>query len=99
MEVWMVLLLVRGDAVAGLIITAINIIGGLALGMLQHGLSVSEAASTYTILTIGDGLVGQIPALIISTSAGIIVTRAGNDSGSLANSLQNSSFHRQKCFL
>ena len=71
---------VRGDAVAGLIITAINIIGGLALGMLQHGLPVAEAASTYTILTIGDGLVGQIPALIISTSAGIIVTRAGNDS-------------------
>ncbi len=71
---------VRGDAIAGLIITAINIIGGLALGMLQHGLPVAEAATTYTILTIGDGLVGQIPALIISTSAGIIVTRAGNDS-------------------
>ena len=71
---------VRGDAIAGLIITAINIIGGLALGMLQHRLPVAEAATTYTILTIGDGLVGQIPALIISTSAGIIVTRAGNDS-------------------
>lgn len=71
---------VRGDAIAGLIITAINIIGGLALGMLQHGLPIAEAATTYTILTIGDGLVGQIPALIISTSAGIIVTRAGNDS-------------------
>lgn len=83
---------VRGDAVAGLIITAINIIGGLVLGMLQHGLPIAEAASTYTILTIGDGLVGQIPALIISTSAGIIVTRAGNDSGSLAKQLTKQLF-------
>ena len=73
---------VRGDAVAGLIITAINILGGLALGILQHNLPVGEAAKTYTILTIGDGLVGQIPALIISTSAGIIVLSP--------NSLQNS---------
>lgn len=73
---------VRGDAVAGLIITAINILGGLALGVIQHNLPIGEAAATYTILTIGDGLVGQIPALIISTSAGIIVTRAGNDSSS-----------------
>lgn len=89
---------VRGDAVAGLIITAINIIGGLALGMLQHGLPVAEAAKTYTILTIGDGLVGQIPALIISTSAGIIVTRAGNDAsaGSFSKQLAKQLFPNPK---
>lgn len=89
---------VRGDAVAGLIITAINILGGLALGMLQHGLPVAEAAKTYTILTIGDGLVGQIPALIISTSAGIIVTRAGNDAsaGSFSKQLAKQLFPNPK---
>ncbi len=77
---------VRGDAVAGLIITAINIIGGLLIGAIQYGMSFSDAAKVFTILTIGDGLVSQIPALIISTSAGIVVTRAGN-SGSLAKQL------------
>lgn len=89
---------VRGDAVAGLIITAINIIGGLALGVLQHGMPVGEAAKTFTILTIGDGLVGQIPALIISTSAGIIVTRAGNDSsaGSFSKQLAKQLFPNPK---
>lgn len=71
---------VRGDAIAGLVITGINIIGGLLIGVLQKGISVSEAAKTYTILTIGDGLVSQIPALLISTSAGIVVSRAGTDS-------------------
>ena len=89
---------VRGDAVAGLIITAINILGGLALGILQHNLPVGEAAKTYTILTIGDGLVGQIPALIISTSAGIIVTRAGNDAsdGSFSKQLAKQLFPNPK---
>ena len=67
---------VRGEAVAGLIIMAINVIGGLIIGSLQKGLSISEAAHTYTLLTIGDGLVSQIPALIVSTSAGIIISRA-----------------------
>jgi flagellar biosynthesis protein FlhA len=71
---------VRGDAVAGLVITAINIIGGLIIGVLQKGMPVGDAATTYTILTIGDGLVTQIPALLISTAAGIIVSRAGRDS-------------------
>lgn len=71
---------VRGDAIAGLLITAINIIGGLAIGVLQRGLPVGEAASIYTLLTIGDGLVAQIPALIISTAAGIIITRATSES-------------------
>ena len=68
---------VRGDAVAGIIITLANIIGGLAIGVFQNKMSFANAAQTYTLLTIGDGLVTQIPALIISTSAGIIVSRAG----------------------
>jgi flagellar biosynthesis protein FlhA len=65
---------VRGDAVAGLIITAINLIGGFVIGMVQLGLSAGDAARTYTSLSVGDGLVSQIPALIVSTAAGIIVT-------------------------
>ncbi|MDR1922196.1 MAG: flagellar biosynthesis protein FlhA, partial [Candidatus Adiutrix sp.] len=68
---------VRGDAVASIITTAINLVGGLIIGVVRHKLDVASAAQTYTILTIGDGLVGQIPALLISTSAGIIVSRAG----------------------
>jgi flagellar biosynthesis protein FlhA len=71
---------VRGDAVAGLVITAINLLGGLAVGSLQLGMSLGESASTFSLLTIGDGLVNQIPALIVSASAGIIVTRAGTRS-------------------
>jgi flagellar biosynthesis protein FlhA len=67
---------VRGDAVAGLIITAINILGGLTIGALQQGLPLTQAFETYTILTIGDGLVTQLPALIVSTASGIVVTRA-----------------------
>ena len=70
---------VRGDAIAGLLIMAINVLGGLMIGVIQHGLSVGEAGETYTLLTIGDGLVAQIPALIISTAAGVIVTRVSND--------------------
>jgi len=70
---------VRGDAIAGLIITAINIIGGLLIGIIQDGMPIAEAARTYTILTIGDGLVSQIPALLVSTAAGIVVSRAGSD--------------------
>ncbi len=67
---------VRGDAIAGIIITIINIVGGLLIGVLQQGMSFTEAAETYTLLTVGDGLVSQLPALVISTGAGIIVTRA-----------------------
>ncbi|SFC06050.1 flagellar biosynthesis protein FlhA [Polaromonas sp. OV174] len=70
---------VRGDAVAGLLILVINIIGGLIVGMAQHGLSFSEAGTTYTLLAIGDGLVAQIPALVISTAAGVIVSRVTTD--------------------
>lgn len=70
---------VRGDAVAGLLIMIINIIGGLVVGMLQHGLDFKTASTTYTLLAIGDGLVAQIPALIISTAAGVIVSRVATD--------------------
>ncbi len=68
---------VRGDAIAGLLITFINIVGGMIIGVAQKGLSFSEAADTYTRLTVGDGLVTQIPALIVSTAAGLMVTKAG----------------------
>ena len=75
---------VRGDAVAGLLIAAINIVGGLFIGVVQRGLAIQQAAEVYTVLTIGDGLVSQLPALLISTAAGIVVTRAasGTDLGS-----------------
>ena len=70
---------VRGDAIAGLLITFINIIGGIVIGMAQKGLSMGDAAQTYTLLTIGDGLVSQIPALVVSTAAGLLVSKAGVD--------------------
>ena len=69
---------VRGDAIAGILITIINIVGGLIVGMLQHDLSFSTAAKNYTLLAIGDGLVAQIPSLIISVAAGIVVSRVAN---------------------
>ncbi len=71
---------VRGDAIAGIIITLVNIAGGLAIGVFQNGMSFAKAAENYTLLTVGDGLVSQVPALIVSTAAGIIVTRAGSES-------------------
>jgi len=70
---------VRGDAVAGLAITAINIVGGLVAGLLRDHISIGQAAETYTLLTVGDGLVTQLPALLVSTSAGIVVTRAAGE--------------------
>jgi len=70
---------VRGDAVAGIIITVINIVGGLLVGLLQHDMGFSDALKTYTLLAIGDGLVAQIPSLIISTAAGIVVSRVASD--------------------
>ncbi len=70
---------VRGDAIAGLLITFINIIGGIVIGMAQMDLSMLDAAKTYTLLTIGDGLVSQIPALVVSTAAGLLVSKAGVD--------------------
>ncbi len=71
---------VRGDAIASIIITIINILGGFVIGVLQKGMPLAKAAHTYTILTVGDGLVSQIPALIISTAAGIIISRASSAS-------------------
>jgi flagellar biosynthesis protein FlhA len=68
---------VRGDAVAGLLVVFINIVGGVIIGVAQQGLSFSEAGRTYTLLTVGDGLVTQIPALIVSTAAGLLVSKAG----------------------
>ncbi|MCP5372606.1 MAG: flagellar biosynthesis protein FlhA [Hyphomicrobiales bacterium] len=68
---------VRGDAIAGLLITFINIIGGMIIGVAQQGMTFADAADTYTRLTVGDGLVTQIPALVVSTSAGMVVTKAG----------------------
>jgi flagellar biosynthesis protein FlhA len=70
---------VRGDAVAGLVITAINILVGLIVGTASHGVDIATAFTTYTTLTVGDGLVSQIPALIVSTAAGILVTKGGTD--------------------
>lgn len=70
---------VRGDAVAGIIILLITIVGGLVVGVLQHGLDLATAAKYYTLLTVGDGLVAQIPALVISTAAGLVVSRVASD--------------------
>jgi flagellar biosynthesis protein FlhA len=70
---------VKGDAIAGIIITFINIVGGLVIGVLQQGMGFAEAAQTYILLTVGDGLVSQIPALLISTATGMVVTRAASD--------------------
>ncbi|MDR1036498.1 MAG: flagellar biosynthesis protein FlhA [Deltaproteobacteria bacterium] len=70
---------VRGDAIAGILITVINIVGGFVIGVLQNGMAPGIAAQTYTVMTVGDGLVSQLPALMISTAAGIIVSRAGSE--------------------
>src|SRR5690606_4054450 len=67
---------VKGDAIAGLVIIIINIVGGIAIGMLSHGMDIDEAVGTYSLLTIGDGLVTQIPALLMAVSTGMIVTRS-----------------------
>lgn len=80
---------VKGDAVAGIIITLINIIGGFLIGVFQHDMDVGDAASTFTLLTIGDGLVGQIPALIISTATGIMITRSSSDGDNFAEGTIN----------
>ena len=89
---------VRGDAVAGLIITAINILGGFAIGMLQLDMTAGEALQKYTILTVGDGLISQIPALIISISAGMLVTRAASGQ-SMGEDLKKQLFLRPKPLL
>ncbi|MFD1888366.1 flagellar biosynthesis protein FlhA [Paenibacillus wenxiniae] len=82
---------VKGDAIAGIIILLINLIGGFIIGIAIHGMAFTEALSTYSVLTIGDGLVSQIPALLISTAAGLIVTRASSE-GNLADDITNQLF-------
>ncbi|MEH6954741.1 flagellar biosynthesis protein FlhA [Neobacillus drentensis] len=82
---------VKGDAIAGIIILFINVIGGFVIGMTMMGMDFAEAASTFTLLSVGDGLVSQIPALLISTATGIIVTRAASD-GSLGDDLTRQLF-------
>jgi flagellar biosynthesis protein FlhA len=72
---------VRGDAVAGLLITLVNIAGGLAIGIVKHGMPLGDALGTFTVLTIGDGLVSQVPALLVSIAAGLLVTRATSPAG------------------
>jgi len=86
---------VRGDVIAGLLITFINIIGGLIIGSVEQGLSLAEAAKVYTLLTIGDGLVSQIPALLISTASGIIVSRAASE-GNLSEEITTQLFANPK---
>ena len=80
---------VKGDALAGLIIAVVNLLGGVGVGMFQHNLTGAEALDTYAILTIGDGLISQIPALLISITAGIIVTRVGSDNDEDEENLGN----------
>ncbi len=82
---------VKGDAIAGIIILLINLIGGFVIGIAIHGMAFTDALSTYSVLTIGDGLVSQIPALLISTAAGLIVTRASSD-GNLADDITSQLF-------
>ena len=80
---------IKGDAIAGIIIIFVNFIGGIAVGMTQHGMDLSTALSTYTMLTIGDGLVAQIPALLIAISAGFIVTRVNGDSDNMGRNIMS----------
>ncbi|MBE0493859.1 MAG: flagellar biosynthesis protein FlhA [Thiomicrospira sp.] len=87
---------VRGDAIAGIIILIINIIGGFAIGVGQHGLSFGEAVEIYTLLTIGDGLVAQIPALLLSTATAIIVTRVSGDKEDMGEQLESQMFSSPK---
>lgn len=89
---------VRGDAVAGIIITVINIVGGLIIGVFQGGMEVANAAETYTLLTVGDGLVSQIPALIISTAAGIVVTKVEGEEG-LSENMARQIFFQPQAFV
>ncbi|HOF04118.1 MAG TPA: flagellar biosynthesis protein FlhA [Syntrophales bacterium] len=88
---------VRGDAIAGIIIVLVNLIGGLIIGVLQKGMNVADAARTYSLLTIGDGLVTQIPALIVSTAAGILVTRT-SAATELGEELKSQVFSQPKAF-
>lgn len=84
---------VKGDAIAGIVIVFVNLFGGIAVGMLQHGMAFSQALNTFTLLTIGDGLVAQIPALLICISAGFIVTRVSGESNNLGANILGELFN------
>lgn len=90
---------IKGDAVAGIIITIINIIGGFLIGAFQYDMEIKDAAATYTILTIGDGLVSQIPGLITSTATAIIITRASKDEDNFAEGVVNQLLGEYKTLL
>ncbi|CAI1904502.1 Invasion protein invA [Serratia quinivorans] len=83
---------IKGDAIAGIIIIFVNFIGGISVGMAQHGMALSTALDSYTLLTVGDGLVAQIPALLISISAGFIVTRVGGNDKNLGENIVSELF-------
>jgi flagellar biosynthesis protein FlhA len=87
---------VRGDAIAALLITFINVIGGVIIGVAQQGLSFAQAGHTYTLLTVGDGLVSQVPALIVSTAAGLLVSKAGVRGPPPARSVGSSRITRRR---
>jgi flagellar biosynthesis protein FlhA len=89
---------VRGDAVAGIIIVLVNIIGGLIIGVMQQGMALADAARTYTLLSVGDGLVTQVPALIVSTAAGMLVTRT-TASGELGEEMKKQLFTQPKAIV
>ncbi|MFH1891331.1 MAG: flagellar biosynthesis protein FlhA [Candidatus Zixiibacteriota bacterium] len=89
---------VRGDAIAGILITIINVIGGFIIGVLQKGMPIKEALTTYTLLSVGDGLVSQVPALIIATSAGLLVTRAAS-SANLGSEMSRQLLSRPRAIL
>jgi len=88
---------VRGDAIAGIIIVFVNIIGGLIVGVMQQGMEIADAARNYTLLTVGDGLVSQVPALIVSTASGILVTRS-TASTELGDEVRNQLFNHPRAF-
>jgi flagellar biosynthesis protein FlhA len=90
---------VKGDAVAGIIITLVNLLGGVLIGLFQHDMTIAESGEVYTILTIGDGLVAQIPALILSTATAIIITRSNMDEERFANQSINQLFKDSKALI
>jgi len=90
---------VRGDAIAGILITAINIIGGIIVGVAQNGMEFGKATEIFTLLTVGDGLIAQIPAIVISTAAGIIATRNTNDTGLSTQLGQQFSFNSKALYV
>jgi flagellar biosynthesis protein FlhA len=89
---------VRGDAIAGILILFINIVGGLAIGVASHGLSLSAAAETYVLLTVGDGLAAMVPALVISISAGLIVSRVGREDVDISGQVTRQMFTKPRVF-